>query len=87
MHNPQGGEVGAAKRALGAAQYSGVGYDNGFYGCLVIYAPGPLDETAARAAIRAEMTTELSRDALNQRVAGAGDHGVVVDSVTVSVLL
>ncbi len=27
------------------------------------------------------------RDALNQRVAAAGDHGVVVDSVTVSVLL
>ena len=26
-------------------------------------------------------------DALNQRVAAAGDHGVVVDSVTVSVLL
>src|SRR5262249_53601272 len=27
------------------------------------------------------------RDALNQRVAAAGDHGVVVDSVKVSVLL
>ena len=27
------------------------------------------------------------RDALNQRVAAAGDHGVVVDSVRVSVLL
>ncbi len=27
------------------------------------------------------------RDALNQRVVAAGDHGVVVDSVTVSVLL
>jgi hypothetical protein len=27
------------------------------------------------------------RGALNQRVAAAGDHGVVVDSVTVSVLL
>jgi hypothetical protein len=27
------------------------------------------------------------RDALNQRFAAAGDHGVVVDSVTVSVLL
>jgi hypothetical protein len=30
---------------------------------------------------------DLNRDALNQRVAAAGDHGVVVDSVTVSVLL
>jgi hypothetical protein len=64
VHNPQGGASGAAKRALGAAQYSGVGYDNGYHGWVVIYATGALDETAARVAIRAEMATELSPDAV-----------------------
>ena len=58
--------------------------------------PKALERLVAAARARAERETHEfrfdeddldGRDALNQRVAAAGDHGVVVDSVTVSVLL
>jgi hypothetical protein len=64
VHNAQGGAGGAASRALGG-QFTGFGMDNGHYGWFVVYAPGPLDEAAARAAIRAEMAVELTPDAVS----------------------